>query len=391
MKETFSLTSKCILIFLLTFLGSVGCFAIDEELVPVGPPQYDFEAGGIYYNILSDTDLTLEVTKGEGYTASSIEIPAQVEHEGKTYTVTRVGEEGMSYCMETLTRVTLPETITSIGDAAFAWNKLLTQINIPSSVTTIGKDAFFYCSLLESLDLPEGLTTIGENAFMGCGSISEIIIPSTVTSIGNAAFGAMISLTYASLPATTTDLPMGIFSGCTTLSTAIIPAKATRIAKQSFSGCKNIVEADIPEGVTEIDTMAFYNNLALTSITIPANVTSIAKDAFSNCPALTDVYLESTTPPDFSKSFKESTVGKWVTVHIPAGTYEVYSKTKWALFCTLTEMASTTGIDFATSDIASVSNMADCYSLGGQHQSGLSKGVNIVRMSDGSVRKIMVK
>lgn len=389
MKEVFSLTSKCILVFMLIALGTVGGYACDEELLPYEPPKYDFVADGIYYNILSETDLTLEVTKGEGYTASVIEIPAHVTKDGKTYTVTTLGEDALSYCGDSLAAVTLPETITMIGDFAFAYDYSLTQVNIPSSVTSIGNNAFCFCSSLESLELPEGLTTIGYNAFFCCNKISVMAIPSTVTSIGSVAFGGMTSLNDASMPPSTTELPEGIFSGCTTLSKTIIPSMATRITKRAFSGCVNLVDADIPSNVTEIDTMAFYYNLSLSSVTIPANVTNIAKDAFWNCTALTDVYLEHTTPPAFYKSFAVGMVGTKVTVHIPAGSAEAYRNSSWPIYCTLVE--ETTGISIAASSEAAGDNAVERYALDGCRLNAASKGFNIVKMSDGSVRKVMVR
>ena len=82
---------------------------------------YDFVADGIYYNITSAEDLTVEVTYGPSTQISysgDVVIPATVEHDSKTYSVTRIGNSAFSYCTS-LTSVVIPESVTEIGQSAF--------------------------------------------------------------------------------------------------------------------------------------------------------------------------------------------------------------------------------------------------------------------------------
>ena len=90
--------------------------------------------------------------------------------------------------------VTIPEGVTSIGEAAFSGSSL-TSITIPSSVTSIGNNAFINCTSLTSVTIQSGVTSIGNNAFLNCTSLTSITIPSSVTSIGQMAFASCRSLT----------------------------------------------------------------------------------------------------------------------------------------------------------------------------------------------------
>ena len=86
------------------------CTALSAE-------AYDFEAGGIYYNITSETDKTVEVTSGSY--AGDIKIPSTVNNGGKTYTVTSIGDDAFYWC-NILTSITIPDGVTSIGNNAFS-------------------------------------------------------------------------------------------------------------------------------------------------------------------------------------------------------------------------------------------------------------------------------
>ena len=161
---------------------------------------HDFEYRGIYYNITSSTDFTVEVTY-EGSSASAyaeysgkVIIPATVSYKGNTYRVTSIGYEAFYYCRG-LTSVTISEGVTSIGSRAFNACYDLTTVTIPENVTSIGKEVFSYCTRLTAITIPEGVTSIGEEAFYNCYNLTSITIPENVTSIGEEAFSNCEHLT----------------------------------------------------------------------------------------------------------------------------------------------------------------------------------------------------
>ena len=91
--------------------------------------------------------------------------------------------------------MTIPESVTSIGFAAFAHCSSLTSVTIPDSVTQLGECAFSGCSGLTSLTIPESVTSIGKSAFRGCDGLTSVIIPESVTSIRVFAFSECENLT----------------------------------------------------------------------------------------------------------------------------------------------------------------------------------------------------
>ena len=101
--------------------------------------------------------------------------------------VTSIGEYTFAYC-DSLTSVTIPDSVTSIGDRAFDSCYSLTSVTIPDSVTSIGDSAFSGCTSLTSVTIPDSVTSIGGGAFSNCTSLTSVTIPDSVTSIGDSAF-----------------------------------------------------------------------------------------------------------------------------------------------------------------------------------------------------------
>ena len=175
---------------------------------------------------------------------------------------------------------TIPNSVTSIGDSAFS-GTTITQISIPDSVTTIGNSAFSDCRNLANLSLSESLTSIGNQAFGWCSALTSITIPNSVTSIGDSAFTSC-GFTTIALPSTVTSIGESVFSSCRSLTSATLPSGLETISNKMFSNCYNLSSCNIPNTVTTIGNQAFSECSALTSITIPNSVTSIGRMAFQN-------------------------------------------------------------------------------------------------------------
>ena len=139
-----------------------------------------------------------------------------------------------------LTSVTIPNSVTSIGYGAFGGCTGLTSVTIPNSVTSIGAMAFEDCTGLTSVTIPDSVKRIGEYAFKGCTGLTSVIIPNSVTSIGDWAFQDCIGFTSITIPNSITSIESGTFCGCTGLTSVTIPNSVTRIEKYAFSQCENI-------------------------------------------------------------------------------------------------------------------------------------------------------
>ncbi|MEE1272022.1 MAG: leucine-rich repeat domain-containing protein [Bacteroidales bacterium] len=255
---------------------------------------------------------------------TSVNIPSSVTHAWehynhidsvRTYSVTSIGRSGCSpYCdnvfsfCRSLTSVTIPNSVTSIGDYTFAGCRSLTSVTIPNSVTSIGDDAFRFCRSLTSVDIPNSVTYIGEWAFYSCSSLTSVTIPNnSVTSIGAQAFAY-----------------------CESLTSVVIPNGVTFIGDGMFDGCSSLTSITIPNSVTSIGGYAFSYCSSLTSVTIPNSVTFIGSGAFVGCSSLTSVTCLATNPP--ARCYAFSYIGSPSTLYVPNGCGQAYENSSWAQY-----------------------------------------------------------
>ena len=173
--------------------------------------NYDFEADGIYYKIISAANLTAGVVGVTDNNIKTLNIPTSVYFKSKQLNVIKI--EGLS-SLESLEEVKIPNSVHIIGDRAFRFCTSLESINIPNSIRTIGEWTFAGCTSLESINIPNSITTIGEYAFSDCTSLKNINIPNSITTIEE----------YA-------------FSNCTSLKNINIPNSVKTIADYTFENC----------------------------------------------------------------------------------------------------------------------------------------------------------
>ena len=275
-----------------------------------------------------------------------------------------------------------------LGDFAFNDCSALTSLTIPSGVTSIGISAFGYCSGLTSLTLPSSVTEIGNFAFIDCSGLTSLTLPSSVTSIGWGAFYGCSRLTSLNIPSGVTKIGKSAFQGCSGLTSLTIPSSVTSIGKNAFNGCSGLTSLTLPSGVTEIDWYAFKGCSRLTTLTIPSSVTWIGLEAFSGCSGLTSIYVYPENLPELGTDIFTGCNAQNCTVYVPKGTYDAYKSSKFGYFENIVEFDAT-GID----KVATSTNAKEVsrYSANGQRLSAPAKGLNFVKYSDGSVKKVVVQ
>ena len=330
----------------------------------------------------------------------------------KVYTFNdEIGEYAFAYCRG-LTSLTLPAGITSIGRSAFVGCSGLTSLTLPAGITSIDSYAFYSCSGLMSLTLPTGITSIGEYAFEGCSGLTSLTLPASITSIGEYAFDKCSGLTSLTLPVGITSISNGAFMGCSGLTSLTLhagitsigisafaycsgltsltlPAGITSISNGAFKGCSGLTSLTLPAGITSIGDVAFSGCSGLTSLILPASITSIGSYAFSSCSGLTSIYVYPDIVPKMGSDVFYDVDKKNCTLYVPQGTKQDYFLADvWGDFENIVEF-DPTGIDKTTTstDAKEVSR----YSVNGQRLSAPSKGLNIVKYSDGSVKKVAVE
>ena len=181
---------------------------------------------------------------------------------------------------------------------------------IPNSVTSIGQAAFYGCKYLASITIPNSVISIGDHAFYGCRSLCSITIPSSVTYIENTnddVFEGCYMMAdkfvnnsdcYCSITTIDTEQEDGLLIkgdeviGCRAWATSVtIPNHVTSIGESAFQGCSRITSVKIPNSVTTINKCAFYECYNLVSVTIPNCVTNIGSHAFFDCSSLTSIFI----------------------------------------------------------------------------------------------------
>ncbi len=187
-----------------------------------------------------------------------------------------------------LTSITIPDSVTSIGDRAFydCSNLEIVYWNVWNVAAYEGVDSrslFFYCTKLTTVVIGNNVTIIPGYVFSGCRGLTSVTIPNSVTSIGQYAFSGCRGLTSVTIPNSVTSIGQYAFSGCSSLTSITITNGVTSIESNTFSGCSGLTSITIPNGVTSIGSYAFYCCSGLTSITIPDSVTSIGEGAFYGC------------------------------------------------------------------------------------------------------------
>lgn len=183
---------------------------------------YDFEKDGIFYNVTSLEDLTVEVTnEGELYNhySGDITVPETVEWNERTFTVTAIGDDAFS--QSDITSINMPSSITRIEHTAFSHCEQLDSIAIPDSVTYIGGQAFRGCERLKSVVFPIFLESIDYSAFNECDSLKSIVLPDNLKHIGSS-FEDCINLSSVTLPGSLTSTLWETFKGCIKLDTVIV-------------------------------------------------------------------------------------------------------------------------------------------------------------------------
>ena len=268
-----TITKLLVILFAALMCSVLVLATADDSVAEVNDPILFNE---INYVITSEVpfdtfDGTVEVGVNKEY-IGALTIPSEVTEGLKTYSVTSLGKYAFQDCLN-LTSVTIPNSVTSIGYAAFSGSGL-TSVIIPNSVTSIGFAAFSG-SGLTSVIIPNSVTSIGVYAFDYCFGLTSVIIPNSVTSIDNGAFYNCSGLTSVTIPNSVTFIGDYAFQGCKFFKPngidLIETHDASNLSGYSYSGSdwKHLVQQDVPQtATTDSDNTLLYVGIVVVIVVI---------------------------------------------------------------------------------------------------------------------------
>ena len=273
-----------------------------------------------FFNAMAQKTVTIDgikyyIENGEATIAvqdetlsGDIVIPESISYDGNNYSVVRATNG--AFQNTDITGITLPNSITSLGNSCFKFCHNLTSVKLPDNITSLGDYTFMGCSDLSVIELPKKLISLGVSCFLGC-NITKLTLPNSITKLG-----------------------IGCFHSCENLETVTLPQNITNLPAFCFSDCKKLSGIILHEGIISLKDCVFENCLGLTSIKLPKSINILAGGCFKGCSNLSEVTCLWNNLDDidvanstFNNIFSEA------KLYIPKGTTEIYkAKEPWSNF-----------------------------------------------------------
>ena len=247
----------------------------------------------------SGTSLTLGTVATVGSAEKTIDL---TDVEGG-YSVVTIGKNALTNTK--IVKVILPNTVTSIGEAAFGSNTGLREVVLSESLTTIGNGAFQSCTALTNVVpfLPPSVTSIGTRAFRSSGILNDLVITGS---------------NLTSLPG---EAGYGIFQACKLRRVDLSGSAITAIGSRTFDSCSNLAEVRLPDGLESIGSFAFAACTSLTNIVpfLPASISSIGNRTFYQSPIASPLRISSPTFVDMPS--ENTSYGPFMGTKIPSADF----------------------------------------------------------------------
>ncbi len=225
------------------------------------------------------------------------------------------GRQGFSLVLERYysrnePHVIVPFGTTQILPEAFRGHDEIETIELPETLESIGAAAFRECSGLREVVVPESVFEIGDRAFSGCSSLRKATLPRALMSVGRSVFSRCAALETLLGGDEVYEVGQSAFSGCTSLRDVPRFPRLESVGAEAFAGCGSLKQVVLPQAVRQVGTEAFRNCLALAAASIPESVDELGKNLFSGCVSLEAIKgadaLVERFPDAFPRSFSAS-------------------------------------------------------------------------------------
>ena len=248
------------------FVSLLVALSITLTFLPMGAvaaAPIKFTDGNLIYTVNDDGESV--TVSGKSRTPTHLNIESSISNKGKNYTVTEIGDQVFWGC-NTLTEVTLPNTVKIIGYQAFCKCSNLTNVTIPEGVKKIGQAAFYGCSQLTSITIPSTIENMN-TAFSGNTALSHVTLTNGISKISSNAFERCTGLTEVEIPASVDQICPFAFNGCTNLKRVLLEKNIKTINVNAFKDCTNLSDVKYNGYKTDWDrvTVNTTGNDTLTS------------------------------------------------------------------------------------------------------------------------------
>ena len=243
--------------------------------------------------------------------------------------VTTIGENAFADC-EDLISITLHNGLTTINGYAFAGCQNLKSIDLGDNISIIAGGAFWNCTGLTSIHIPNSITTINESTFSRCKGLTSVNIPNSVKSILNDAFSDCTNLASIKISDSLTYMGSGVFKNTAWYDSQEDGVIYAGLTLYQYKGTMpDNTSIEIKNNTVYICDQAFLNCTGLYSVTIPNTVTKIGYGAFKLCAGIKEIYSANPTPPESTTNIFEDTDQENCTLYIPEGALNAY-RSSWA-------------------------------------------------------------
>lgn len=294
---------------------------------PATTTQGSFDTSGI----LNDGILTYEENAvGTGLTVDgpynwatgevqNLEIPDSVVVNGVSRPVTTIGDSAFDDGLNANNRITgsllIPSGVESIGWAAFRENSM-TNVTLPDTVSFLGANAFQECASLQSVNIPKALKRLEEWTFFECASLSSVRFTEGLVAIGPGAFCRCTNLAVIKLPKTLVTIEasneqFGTFQNCDSLRTIIFPNALRKIGDHAFEDCSSLESLVFPKSLSSIGRSSFNFCAKLKTVTFYGGLPSMNSNSqfelpFSNSPSNLKIMIRCQPGKGFEETFNDS-------------------------------------------------------------------------------------
>lgn len=262
--------------------------------------------------------------------------------------------------------------------------------NLGYSFPNFHYGTFMNLTSLIDLTIGEKVTEIIQDQFRGDTSLKKVTIPNSVTSIARSAFQDCSSLIELSMSDQLEGIDQEAFANCISLKNIEVPQSVSSIGYKAFFNCKSMTSISIGNNVSYIDGSTFSGCSSLKEVSLGKNIQSIEDNAFDGCKNIRAFYSWNPTPPAVNSASLNGINRNVCTLYVPIGSGDIYwLHPEWELFFQIKEVAPT-GIECILKKDHTNSKHS-YYSIDGKQLNSFDKGLNIIKMSDGTTKKVFIK